>query len=84
MENTCKDCQNFLPVDVFKGICKVDKKPIQQETQACEEFDRVPKCKFCINYVQDKEFLGFCSGSTVTYPDLIAGHCEMFSWIPLN
>lgn len=84
MINTCKDCRYFLPVDVFKGICKKDKSRITPETDICANFDRVPKCKFCSHFTSDDEFLGKCMEKTPVYADLLAANCEDFSWTGTN
>ena len=78
---TCYDCRFYLPVDAFKGICKHDKSQILPELLACEEFQRMAKCKFCENYFSREEFLGMCSMQTITYPDLAAAGCKSFVWL---
>jgi hypothetical protein len=84
MENTCKDCRYYLPVDVFRGMCKRDKTSIGPDHEICAKFDRLPKCKFCRKYKAEKEFLGSCLGNTVAYPDMNASKCAGFEWVPQN
>jgi len=84
MENSCKDCRFYLPVDVFKGICKIDKSNIGPDSLSCKTFERIPKCKFCRKYKSEKEFLGNCMGETLTYPDMNATRCAGFEWNQLN
>jgi hypothetical protein len=84
MDLTCKDCRYFLPVDVFSGICKMDKKKISHDLAACEKVEKVAKCKFCQNYTSDREFLGKCMGSTLAYPDMNGSKCADFKWIVQN
>jgi 4-hydroxyphenylacetate decarboxylase small subunit len=84
MDNTCKDCKFYLPVDVFKGICKQDKKQIAPDDPSCELFEMLPKCKFCASYISEKEYLGKCNQTTLTYPDLNASKCTSFEWFNQN
>ena len=82
MELRCRDCIHFLPVDVFKGICHLDKPFVEAESEICERFEPVPKCKFCMHYrpLEGNKYLGMCKDKEFTYPDLIAKTCEMFEW----
>ncbi len=84
MEQTCKDCRYYLPVDVFKGLCKLDKQQIQPDDLACPKLERQPKCKFCSRYTEVKDNLGTCDKSYQTYPDLNASKCISFEWYNLN
>jgi 4-hydroxyphenylacetate decarboxylase small subunit len=84
MEDLCKDCLLYLPVDVFKGMCKLEKTSITPDDKSCKNFKRVPKCKFCANFTAEKEFLGTCSKTTFTYPDLNAVKCAEFKWSQNN
>jgi 4-hydroxyphenylacetate decarboxylase small subunit len=84
MENTCKDCRFYLPVDVFKGICKQDKRSITPDDPECTVFDRLPKCKFCTAYIPEKDFLGKCKHASLAYPDMNASKCATFEWYNLN
>ena len=79
---TCGDCRFYLPVDVFKGLCKQGKGKVGPEVEQCEAFARQAKCKFCQNFVPsaDSPFLGTCStGATATFPDLNGVYCEDFA-----
>lgn len=82
--NTCTDCKFYLPVDVFKGICKLKKNDILPDDSFCEKAERVAKCKFCNKYTAGKEFLGKCMLTTLAYPDMNASSCVDFEWIGLN
>ncbi len=84
MENNCKDCRLYLPVDVFRGICKVNKASITPDDNACKKFEKMPKCRFCANYTAEKDYLGKCNGTTLAYPDMIAVKCADFKWISQN
>jgi len=76
----CADCDHFVPVDVFKGLCHVNKRTVQVDDLACEECGPVRKCKFCKDYSPKEEYLGLCKGEELTYPDLVTRTCEMFEW----
>jgi hypothetical protein len=84
MGECCRDCLYYLPVDVFKGICKLEKKTLTPDDASCGKFERQPKCKFCANFNPEKEFLGTCLGTRMTYPDLNAAKCIDFEWAQLN
>jgi hypothetical protein len=80
----CKDCRYYLPVDVFKGICKLSKQMIGPDDMGCDQAERQAKCKFCQHYTPEKEYLGKCRGTALAYPDLNAGKCADFLWITQN
>jgi 4-hydroxyphenylacetate decarboxylase small subunit len=84
METNCKDCKFYLPVDVFRGICKIEKTSIGPDDLSCAKFERLPKCKFCRMYIPEKEFLGSCLGKAVAYPDMNASKCAGFEWSQQN
>jgi 4-hydroxyphenylacetate decarboxylase small subunit len=84
MNTTLKhmDCRNFAAVDVAKGICHRTKEIVPADGDHCEHFTAIPKCKFCDHFSLASEHLGTCNAAMqkpMTYPDLIAVTCEMFS-----
>ena len=86
MEQTYKmlDCRNYAALDVAKGICHLRKQLVLADSEACELFEKMPKCKYCANYIPgEQEYLGTCAASPaqpMTYPDLSGVTCEWFSW----
>ena len=84
MSNTCKDCRFYLAVDVIKGLCKLEKNSILPDEVACDNFERQPKCKFCLHYQPEKEYLGKCSEAGLAYPDMNASKCASFEWYKQN
>jgi hypothetical protein len=84
MTYTCKDCKFYLPVDVIKGLCKLEKNSILPDEVACDNFERQPKCKFCLHYQPEKEYLGKCSEAGLAYPDMNASKCASFEWYKQN
>ena len=80
----CTDCKFYLPVDVFKGICKLSKNDILPDDPFCEMAEKIAKCKFCTKYTAGKEFLGKCMSATLAYPVMIAAFCADFEWISQN
>jgi hypothetical protein len=79
MENRCHlDCEAFLAIDVFKGLCHVKKEMVLADEAACEAFEQVKKCRFCKNYQPTEDYLGNCKGKFITYPDLLAKTCDDF------
>jgi hypothetical protein len=84
MDTTCKDCRYFLPVDVFRGMCKLTKERISPDDSSCDKIEKLAKCKFCSRYTTEKEFLGKCMGTTLAYPDMVASKCADFQWYSQN
>ncbi len=78
------DCRNYAPLDVVKGICHARKQMVAADSEACELFEKMPKCKHCAKYTPgEQEYLGRCTASParpMTYPDLSGVTCEWFSW----
>ena len=77
-EYTCRDCENLITIDVFEGLCDIDKKINSADKKACDKFKFAKKCKFCLHYSNHKEFLGKCKNKVLTYPDLSAKECKDF------
>ena len=80
MKKTHINCQHFLPTDVFKGICKRDKKDILADDSSCENFNQVEKCSECNKFLPTEKGLGKCQQSYDAYADMLAKTCEDFSW----
>jgi hypothetical protein len=80
MDKTCNDCLYYLPVDVFRGLCKMSKKKITPDDPFCDQAALLAKCKFCTNYTAEKDFLGKCMMVTLAYPDMTATKCADFQW----
>jgi len=78
------DCRNYAPVDVAKGICHARKQVVLADGDACELFDRLPKCRHCANYTRGPdEYLGICEATPtrpMAYPDLSAVTCDWIAW----
>ena len=80
----CQDCKYYLPVDVFRGLCKLSKDKIGPDDPNCRDVVKIAKCKFCENYTAEKDYLGKCMGTTLAYPDMIATKCADFKWDSQN
>ncbi|MGV8122119.1 MAG: 4-hydroxyphenylacetate decarboxylase small subunit [Candidatus Xenobiia bacterium LiM19] len=80
MSTLCKDCLYYLPVDVFKGICKKSKDSILPDQADEKCFEKNRKCKYCNNFTSDPEDeqLGMCKGKASAYPDMRAQNCHDF------
>ncbi len=78
MKEVCNDCKYYLPVDVFKGLCKISKEKLSPEDKACDKYEQVAKCKFCKNYTSSKDELGFCKGNITAYPEMLAVTCNEY------
>lgn len=84
-KHTHRDCYQFAPIDVVKGICHRTKKTIPADGETCGEFDRIPKCRHCKNFAADTNTveIGVCDASMHTpkfaaYPDMVSTTCEMY------
>ncbi len=86
MNNTVmmhKDCRNFAPVDVVKGVCHVHKQMVMIDSPVCESYKMLPKCENCNNFKPDsaQADLGVCQAETTepwTYAELNAVTCEQY------
>jgi hypothetical protein len=81
---SCRDCRFYLPVDVFQGLCKLEKTEILPDDASCSRFEAIPKCGFCVKYSSERENLGKCMGKHLAYPDMIASKCADFEWLRTN
>jgi len=84
MEKAHKDCRYFLAIDVFKGICKLDKSQIAADEAACKDFEQIAQCRYCSNYKPDGEFTGTCMDKAEAFADMIAVTCDDFKWNNFN
>jgi len=77
------DCENFSPIDVAKGICRLSNKMVFIDTPVCESFIAVSKCKNCSSFKNpNKDNIGTCVGlkkESWTYGDLNAVTCEGYN-----
>jgi len=78
--NTHKECKYYLATDVFKGSCKKDKNNINADDTSCDSFEAVEKCKHCINYSSEDDYLGKCKSATLAYAEMTAVTCNDFQW----
>ena len=80
-----RDCRNFAPVDVTKGICHRTKDMVLADSEQCQDFSLQPKCKNCKEFARTEDAIemGVCLASKqepkfFAYPDMVALTCEMF------
>ena len=81
----CRDCRNFAPVDVTKGICHCTKGMVKADDEQCKDFQLLPKCSNCMNFgrTPDAIEMGICKISThepkfFAYPDMVAVTCDHY------
>jgi len=78
------ECRNYAPIDVTKGICHSKKQMVAGDEEACDTFEKLPKCKYCQHYgTLDEEYIGTCNAEKtkpMAYPDLVSVTCEHFMW----
>ncbi len=76
------DCNNFCPIDVAKGICRLSNEMIFIDTEVCRNFDEASKCRNCSNFKNsNKDNIGICVGfknEAWTFADLSAVTCECY------
>lgn len=77
------DCENFAPVDVAKGICRLSNEKVLIESPVCPNFEALPKCGSCGFFKNpDKEGIGTCAGLQKEYwtaANYNAGLCEGYA-----
>jgi hypothetical protein len=74
------DCEQYVPVDVFKGLCRADKQIVMADEKACKGFKAVQKCKHCKNFKTTTDNLGRCMDKADAYPEMISKTCGDFKW----
>lgn len=72
------DCEEYVPVDVFKGLCHKDKQLVMADEKACKSFKAVQKCKRCTNYKSSGDNLGRCMDKADAYPEMVSKTCGDF------
>jgi 4-hydroxyphenylacetate decarboxylase small subunit len=81
-----RDCRNFAPLDVVKGLCHRCKELVQADAEACREIETLPRCRSCAHFGADtKPHLGICRAEPhhpMTYPDLVAVTCSWYRPAP--
>jgi 4-hydroxyphenylacetate decarboxylase small subunit len=74
------DCENFAPVDVAKGICRLTNTPVLIDSSVCAKFEAIPKCSRCTFFKNsDRDGIGTCTGLEKEYwtaGNYNAGLCE--------
>ncbi|MDY0362261.1 MAG: 4-hydroxyphenylacetate decarboxylase small subunit [Desulforegulaceae bacterium] len=78
-----RDTREFIPVDVAKGIDRLTGKMVEGDALAPKGYAIMPKCKYCKNYTEEKDFIGVCEASEqspkfMAYGDMIAVSCKKF------
>lgn len=70
------DCTNYLPTDVFKGICKRTKESVNADEAPCENFEQAKKCKTCMHFTYLDTDMGMCMNRFDAYPEMNAITCH--------
>lgn len=74
------DCLNFTTIDAAKGICRVLNKIVFIDTDTCNEYAELPKCKNCKCFTNpNDDNVGTCTGlnkEAWTYGELTSVTCE--------
>jgi len=81
----CRDCHDFAPIDVVKGVCHATKAIVLGDAEQCAEFNLMPKCKHCTQFTTDTKTveMGVCEASTMepkffAFPDMVSVTCEFY------
>ena len=76
------DGRNFCSMDVVKGICRRTGDTVLIDSEACDSYVQLPKCKFCASFTaSEQEGIGTCNAEASrpwAYPEMIAVTCEWF------
>ena len=85
-ELSCRDCHNYAPIDVVKGVCHNTKTTKLGDETQCAGFTLMPKCKHCTQFTADAETveMGVCQASTMepkffAFPDMVSVTCEFYT-----
>jgi len=80
-----RDCMNYAPIDVVKGMCHVKKTIQLGDAEECDDFSMMPKCKHCTEFTADNTVveMGVCEASTqepkfFAFPDMVTVTCEWY------
>ena len=81
----CRDCHDFAPIDVVKGVCHSTKLTVLGDAEQCDGLTLMPKCKHCTQFTADTNTveMGVCEASTqepkfFAFPDMVTVTCEWF------
>jgi 4-hydroxyphenylacetate decarboxylase small subunit len=79
-----RDCRNFAPLDVVKGLCHRTKGRVLADDPACVDRSPLPRCAHCARFEPDAaSALGVCAAAPtrpMAYPDMVAVTCGQFAW----
>lgn len=83
VEQHHRNCRNFAPLDVVKGICHLTEEVIPADAPSCSRFDRLPRCQTCSHYKTDGETVGVgaCGASPqafMAYLEMAASTCASY------
>ncbi|MDQ7827140.1 MAG: 4-hydroxyphenylacetate decarboxylase small subunit [Candidatus Eremiobacteraeota bacterium] len=76
-----RDCRNFAPVDVIKGICHMTEETVSADEGSCPSCICLPRCRECLNYEEASAGLGKCAASVTgffAYEEMAAVTCELY------
>lgn len=84
--HTHRDCANFAPIDVTKGICHLTKDIVQADAGQCADFALLPRCANCREFAATPgaSHMGHCNASAhepkfFAYPDMVAVTCDGYA-----
>jgi len=83
MKATHRECRNYAPVDVSKGLCHRSGVMTPGDDACCAELDLLPKCGRCAHYGPEEHdpLTGVCGVSKsrfMAYADMTAVTCAQF------
>lgn len=81
MNKNHRDCINFAPIDVAKGVCHLSGVLTASDERTCLSYKSLPKCENCLNYkeLSVEDGTGECTAERtnfMAYKDMTAVTCK--------
>jgi 4-hydroxyphenylacetate decarboxylase small subunit len=82
-----RDCRNFAPLDVAKGICHLTGDVVTADDRCCPNLALLERCRICMHFAPDEGnvSLGICLASRnrfMAYGEMTSLTCENYQKKP--
>ncbi len=68
LERKHNECENFAPVDVAKGICRLTNEIVLIDSAVCAEYEAIARCGGCAFFANAApDGIGTCKGLQKEY-----------------